>query len=164
MTQPLAGPRLAHALWYAARGVPVFPLKPGTKLPATRHGVKDASTEPHAVAALFMDGRRPFNIGLACGHLFDVIDVDTTDWSIIEQAAGGLPQEAWLGVARTPRGGCHIYIPPAPGASNKVGMLPGIDYRALGGYVVAPPSALHNPDATVGRWEWVDPPQWGVAA
>ena len=37
---------LAAALAYAAAGWPVFPCKPDAKIPATRHGCKDATTSP----------------------------------------------------------------------------------------------------------------------
>jgi len=150
-------PTLGQAFWYARRGVPVFPLKPGTKVPGCRNGVKDATTDVHRVAALFLDGRRPFNIGLACGVKFDVIDIDSPDWDTIDGDTR-LASDT-LGRATTPRGGLHIYVPPQPGARNAVAMLPGIDYRAAGGYVVAPPSVfLPGEQGTVpGAWSWIDP-------
>lgn len=149
-------PTLAHAAWYAARGIPVFPLKPGGKVPATRNGVLDATTNPHRLHALFRDGKRQFNIGLATGYVMDVIDIDTRDWEIIEHATLDLAEDDWIGVARTPRGGCHIWIPVDPEARNAVGMLPGIDYRTRGGYVVAPPS--YNVELGAA-WTWIDPPR-----
>ena len=37
---------LRQALAFAGRGWPVLPCQPGQKTPATRHGVRDASTDP----------------------------------------------------------------------------------------------------------------------
>ena len=39
-------PTLRQALAYARRGWPVFPCQPGQKIPATRHGYRDATTDP----------------------------------------------------------------------------------------------------------------------
>jgi hypothetical protein len=47
--------------------------------------------------------------------------------------------------------GTHYYFQ-ATGFSNKVGLLPGIDYRGAGGYVVAPPSRHRSGR----RYEWDD--------
>ena len=41
----------------------------------------------------------------------------------------------------TPRpGGMHLFVPAREGMGNKAHLLPGIDYRGLGGYVVGAPS------------------------
>ena len=42
-------PALRQALAYARRGWPVFPCQPGQKIPATRHGYKDATTDPEQI-------------------------------------------------------------------------------------------------------------------
>ena len=39
------------AVWYARQGHLVFPLKPGSKVPATAHGFKDATMSEHTVRA-----------------------------------------------------------------------------------------------------------------
>jgi hypothetical protein len=51
------------------------------------------------------------------------------------------PPPAIHGVVSTPRGGQHIYLEPL-GGGNLAGVIPGIDYRGAGGYVLAPPSVL----------------------
>jgi hypothetical protein len=50
------------ALRYAAKGIPVLPCR--GKLPATEHGVHDATTDP-AVIAKWPEG---CNVGIATGH------------------------------------------------------------------------------------------------
>lgn len=137
-------------MWYAERGHLVFPLRPGTKIPATPHGFKDASMNPGTIRAWW--GLTPtFNIGLSTGHLFDVIDVDGPDGirSIAGiEDAGHLPRI--LGTVITPRG-FHIYIAPT-GDGCTTGIRPGIDYRGIGGYVVAPPSQFEGT-----KWTWQEP-------
>ena len=40
---------MRQALSYAEAGWPVFPCQPGQKLPATKHGFKDATTDPDRI-------------------------------------------------------------------------------------------------------------------
>lgn len=149
LTSPSA--LLSAALWYAQQGAPVFPLQVGAKipLPGTR-GFKDATTDPSQIRAWWR-ARPDFNIGLATGHVFDVIDFDGPD-----AIALGYTHPQWwpatIGKVCTPRpGGNHWYVAPT-GAGNKAGMAPGVDYRGLGGYVVAPPSRTD-----IGAYTWLSP-------
>lgn len=149
---------LTCALYYADKGIRVFPLEPGIgydnegkpkgKRPITAHGLNDATIDSDQIRAWWT--RTPqANIGTPTGHQFDVIDVDPPDgWtSLAELKAAGLVPEP-LGYAHTPRGGMHIYVP-VSGDGNATGILPGIDLRGKGGYVVAPPSRC-----AIGSWEW----------
>ena len=67
---------LRQALAYARRGWPVFPCLPGEKIPATRHGYRDATTDQRQITAWF--GRGPdWNLAIATGAPGpDVLDVD----------------------------------------------------------------------------------------
>lgn len=144
----------AAALWYAEVGLHIFPLTPGTKIPLKGSGgCFDATNDPDMVNK-WWSGNPQANIGIATGHLVDVIDIDgpigqrsrLDHWDMLEQ----LP---CLGKVSTPRpGGMHIYVTAAPGRGNKAGLLPGVDYRGTGGYVVAPPSTNEQ-----GRYLWISP-------
>lgn len=173
------------AVRYAEWGWPVFPLKPAgcvcvnnfqdkcavtcicPKSPAIPkrkggNGFKDATTDMDRIAA-WWERHPTHNIGLATGHMFDVIDIDTKDadgkpstdgvQSFIEcLAAQRLPDVH--GIAVTASGGMHLYRP-ATGKGNFTALYKGIDYRGLGGYVVAPPSTLGKP----GRdYAWLTKP------
>lgn len=138
---PRRSPGLASsALWYAEQGLQVFPLQPGSKVPYSgSRGCKDATTDPGQVRRWWAE-RPSANVGLATGHLVDVIDIDGPEGVRSWAAAGDLPPV--LGTVSTPRqGGTHLYVR-ATGAGNRAAMRPGIDYRGLGGYVVAPPSVV----------------------
>src|SRR5258708_39019591 len=67
---------LRQALGYARGGWPVFPCVPGQKIPATRHGFRDATTDEKQITAWF--GRRfGWNLAIATGAPGpDVLDVD----------------------------------------------------------------------------------------
>lgn len=165
-----AGELLAAALDHAARGWHVFPLVPGTKRPAVAGWPDRATTDPDRIEAVWSHGA--YGIGIATGpSRLVVVDLDhkpdldgLTAWTTLttgqpaagqhtdgQPAAGGPVPATWT--VRTPTGGRHLYfIRPATahGGRPALGELrntqsllaPGIDTRALGGYVVAPPTTL----------------------
>lgn len=147
------GALLAAALWYAGAGMPVFPCVPGGKTPATPHGFKDATSDLGQIRKWWTTTPQA-NVGLPTGLRYDVIDIDgpTGYRSLSELKGDQMFPDQYLGRALTPRGGMHYYIP-AAGDGNAGGVMPGIDYRGVGGYVLAPPSV----GANGRRWEWCNP-------
>jgi hypothetical protein len=146
-------PRLLDAaLRYAQWGWPVFPLKPCTKQPATRNGFKDATTDPDRIRA-WWERHPDSNIGLPTGLAFDVIDIDVPEGPASYSQNGDLVPDTHGQVA-TSSGGLHLYIEPT-GDGNRAGIMPGVDYRGVGGYVVAPPSTLGERGRT---WSWIHSP------
>ena len=137
---------LRRALAYASRGWPVFPCRPGSKEPATRHGFHDATTDPDRIRSWWR--RQPAaNLAIATGLPGpDVLDVDQHG-----EAGNGfaafrqLKREGLLDgvstVVATPSGGLHAYF---TGSDQPSGRLPRqhLDFRARGGYVLAPPSQI----------------------
>jgi hypothetical protein len=140
---------LGQALAYAAAGWPVFPCKPDAKEPDTAHGFKDATTDPVVIRAWWQ--RRPDrNVAIATGTPGpDVLDVDVsaegTGWAGFNRLKRvGLLTGAGA-IVRTPRGGLHAYY---RGTGQPCGSLTRaghfIDFKASGGYVLAPPSRVHG--------------------
>lgn len=161
-------PTLADAArWYGSLGLKVFPLTPRSKVPLKgTHGLHDASSDHLQIAGWW--GMRPdCNVGIATGHLVDVLDIDGVEGQVsLSQLIGwdepdiderGTPARmlsSALGIVSTPRaGGVHLFYP-ASGQGNTTGLLPHIDRRGVGGYVVAPPSIVETPDVS-GVYEWV---------
>lgn len=144
------------AMDYASHGWPVFPLGKRSKAPAIPKdkggkGFKQAHTDVERIK-LWWRRHPDHNIGLATGHGFDVIDVDTKDSDGNPSSTGVMSLMQLLkarkipechGVAVTASGGMHLYVKPT-GKGNFAGLRPGIDYRGVGGYVVAPPSLLRG--------------------
>lgn len=147
------------AAYLAGRGLHVFPLTPGSKVPlparlsccggSHRRGCLDALDNVHAARAWWRE-HPTANIGLATGHRVDVIDQDGA-----VGAYWWLRGQDWprvIGVASTPRaGGVHRFVR-AQGLRNGTHIAPGIDYRGAGGYVVAAPSIVDG-----RRYGWVVP-------
>jgi hypothetical protein len=151
---------IGSALWYAEQGLRVFPLTPGTKIPfAKSNGCLDASSNPDIIRG-WWDSEPASNVGIATGYRVDVVDIDGLKgqitrahrpelFDIIEQVA--------IGKVLTPRpGGMHLYVP-AVASGNLGGALEGVDYRGLGGYVVAPPSVVTE-GPNPGTYSWLRPP------
>lgn len=149
---------LQAALWYASVGLHVFPLQPRVKIPYRgSRGFEDATTDPDTIAR-WWTAAPGSNIGIATGHLVDVIDIDgpngVLSWT---QHPDLIPDP--IGTVNTPRpGGSHLWIP-ATGGGNRAGVLPGIDLRGLGGYSIAPPSVLapHADRDYHGPYTWRRP-------
>jgi hypothetical protein len=149
-----------QALAYAARGWPVFPCKPGAKVPNTAHGFLDATTDP-AVIRSWWAQHPGDNVAIATGSpAVDVLDVDVKPGGSGFAALNRLKRAGLVtgasGMVRTRSGGLHLYF---AGTRQDCGRLPGhfLDFKAAGGYVIAPPSFV-DADATgpAGRYELVD--------
>jgi hypothetical protein len=156
---------LRRALACAAHGWPVFPCRPGQKIPATRHGHLDATTDEQRITAWFgPDNGR--NLAVATGSPGpDVLDIDqhgtaSNGFAALDRlrAAGLLDGAA--AYVRTPSGGLHAYF---TGTRQRNGRLPAhhLDFRSAGGYVLVPPSQvggrpyqpLETPNGQ-GRLDW----------
>ena len=135
-----------QALAYARHGWPVFPCLPGQKIPATRHGFRDATTDQEQITDWFGHGAG-WNLAIATGAPGpDVLDVDQHGPAGNGYAAFNRLRRAGLadGAAayvRTPAGGMHAYF---TGSGQHNGRLPShhLDFRSAGGYILAPPSQV----------------------
>jgi len=145
-----------RAMAYARHGWPVFPCRPGTKEPATRHGFRDATTDPNQIRSWWQ--RQPAaNVAIATGRPGpDVLDVDQHG-----EAGNGfeafcrLRDEGLLdnvsAIIATPSGGLHAYF---TGSDQPTRRLPRqhLDFRARDGCILVPPSQINGiPYRLVGR-------------
>ena len=176
---------LGAALDYAGRGWPVFPLhgivrgrctcgrdcgSPG-KHPLVRRGLHEATTDVREIKEWWTRWRRA-NIAVVTGEPsgFVVVDIDLPRAvAPLDAVVHKLPRTL---TGLTGGGGIHLLLraPQDRSLHNHAsrlpgtgGDLPGIDLRATGGYIVAPPS-LH---ISGYRYEWLDPniaiacvPEW----
>lgn len=148
-----AAPRLHDAaLEYARWGWPVFPLGRHSKVPAIPkakggNGVHDATTDLERIDR-YWSKHPDHNIGVATGHLFDVLDVDPEHggtWEFLKLLEANVIRPVH-GVSVTASGGMHLlYRPNDRGNTTRWHDTPGLDWRGAGGYIVAPPSTLGKP-------------------
>jgi len=142
--------KLSQLLFYAERGWPVFPCRPGAKAPLTNKGFKDASVDEVQIRA--WHGRHPgANWAIRTGSRESggagilAVDIDRKNgglenWEMLRDENAGAIETP---TARTGGGGQHIYLAHPDGLDVSIGagvLGPGIDIRANGGYVIAPPS------------------------
>ncbi|MEU4624424.1 bifunctional DNA primase/polymerase [Actinoplanes sp. NPDC023801] len=159
---------LTTALAYARHGIPVLPVhtpdRSGVcscdrgarcdrsgKHPRLRHGLREASTDPYQIRLWWTFWPRA-NVGLRTGVVMDVADVDSAEgWHGLCRLLGGsVPAGPQV---RTGSGGRHLWFRPT-GYGNRVRLLPGLDWRGSGGYVLAPPSR----HASGGDYRWIRRP------
>lgn len=150
--------RAVHAeLWQSAldlceMGLPIFPCAPGDKKPAViehlgiKHGFKEW---PKFQSIDFVDkvwGELPFNIGIYTGGPVYVVDADTA------AAAQNVIDYCHENPTATTARGAHWYFW-SHGAELKSYRFArtGCDFKAGGGYVIAPPSV--HPSGK--RYAWV---------
>ena len=168
---------LDAALHYARSGIAIFPCDPRDKKPLTRHGFKDATRDEGQIRAWWTTYPHAM-IGIPTGEVngiwaFDV-DLDPAKnvngfvplAELIAQH-GELPKTL---TSITPRGGRHLVFnwqEKLTLRNSKNNVASGLDVRANGGYIIAPPSV--RDDGVSYRWDAdggnkpVDAPDWLIA-
>ncbi|NMC21991.1 MAG: hypothetical protein GYA33_16415 [Thermogutta sp.] len=162
---------LDHALRYAALGYRVLPVAPRRKTPILANWPAEAATDEATIRKWFEQWPAA-NVGIATGRGLIALDLDpqalSVDWP--GEARRRELKATRCPLAKTPRGGWHLYFRAPRPWHNSAGVIaPGVDTRGAGGFVVAPPSGT-----TTGRYQWVralvrldqlpPPPEWLVQA
>jgi len=149
---------LETALAYAFRGWPILPCRPRAKEPLTAHGLLEAVTDGKTIRAWWQ--RWPAaNVGIALGASARIVALDVDprhggDAALSEfcHDHGPLPS--------TPHsltgGGGHHFLFVHPGGKLKAmyQLADGLELRADGAYIVAPPSI--HPNGQFYAWEASD--------
>jgi bifunctional DNA primase/polymerase-like protein/primase-like protein len=152
---------------YMRRGWSIIPIRPGDKRPLVRWDQFQHRRAGEAETCDWFRTCADAGIGIVTGTVSGlvVLDVDVRhsgDVALqqLEREHGRLPTTV---ECRTGGGGRHLYFAHPGGlVRNKAGLAPGVDIRANGGYVVAPPS-LHGSGL---RYVWADgraPDNIGIA-
>jgi putative DNA primase/helicase len=142
------------ALHYAKQGWPVFPLTIGGKEPLKgSHGFQDATLDLNRIEVWWQQSPDS-NIGIATGRRSGVlvIDVDPRKCAKCLESLHQLALPETFTV-RTWSGGWHLYFTLPAESKITIGadLLPGVDWRANGGYVVAPGSIVNGALYTIAK-------------
>jgi Bifunctional DNA primase/polymerase, N-terminal len=163
---------LHAALDYAARGIPVYPVhwprpiaggaslacscrqrqacdRPA-KHPLVRHGVNDATSDPARLERWWQRWPQA-NLGLATGIVFDALDVDgPPGLAALRQLAPTVDLRLPGPLVATGGGGWHHWFAPTGLGNRPPRGVSHVDWRGIGGCVLAPPSRHISGD--MYRW------------
>ncbi len=134
------------AFEYLSKGWSPIRLRAREKIPAGPWALYQEEKATHEEVENWPDES---NVGIVTGGVSGILVVD------FDPKNGG-DADAWLREYPTPcvvdtgSGGVHAYYRYADGVGNCAGLLPGVDVRGEGGYVVAPPSV--HPSGGTYRW------------
>ncbi len=158
-------PPLQHALYLAALGYRVIPIRPGSKHPPVAAWQDAATNDADIITAWWNGLYRNHGIGILTGNMADgtrffALDIDDTDAksgseSLADLVAehGELPDTI---TSHTGSGGRHMLLKVPPGVecprNDQSGHLaPGIDVRGEGGQIVVAPTV--HPNGREYVWE-----------
>ena len=153
--------KLEAALTYASWGWKVLPVVPNGKVPATAHGVHDATDDPDQIRAWFTSNP-DLNIGVAAGQASGLVvyDIDPRNggqdsWDEWTAKHGNLP----AGITALTAGGGYHYLAAYQEGIKSCKLLDGVDLLANGRYFVAYPSEING---KTYQWEASSDPFDGV--
>src|SRR5262249_5915206 len=145
--------RLEQALEYQRRGFSVIPIKSKDKRPLISWETYQVEPAGEATIKHWFESFADANIGLVTGRVSDCIVVDLDSENAKEELKsllgdynlGAVPR------SRTGKGWQLFFKYPDVSIPNRTGVLPNVDVRGDGGYVVAPPSI--HPSGKEYKWQ-----------
>ncbi len=145
MSAPLNAPSLSApakewALYYLRRGWSVVPVRRGEKIPAVPwHQYQHRRATLAEIEDWYADPT--MGVGIVTGPISNLIVADFDGALGAETEAQILPRIGVGPVALTGGGGTHrLMAHPGRKVPTRTGVLPGMDVRGDGGFIVAPPS------------------------
>lgn len=138
---------LDSALSYLKLGWSVIPLKPNSKEPLIKWAEFQKRRAPEAEVRTWFAQNPDMNVGIVTGAISDlsIVDLDGPEGY---QSGESLGLES--GVVSLTGNGRQLWFKNDVTLKNSVKLFPGVDVRADGGFVVAPPSV--HPNGRTYRW------------
>jgi len=146
---------------YAQRGWRVFPCIPKAKKPLIKQWQKLASTDQEQIRD-WWEKWPDANIGLATGKESGLLSLDIdgpkgeASWTLLQSEIPEIPEDTLeQKTGRTDGGRQLLYnYPQDRNIRNRTDVLPGIDVRGEGGYIIIPPSI--HPSGQAYTWPYGD--------
>lgn len=155
-----------HAVEYAVRNWPIFPLRGKIPAIAGGHGVLDATCDLETIAHWWSGPYAGCNVGGRVPDSMFVLDIDPrhgglTTLKTLESRYGQLP-DTLTTVSGRGDGGTHRFYRRPVGKLSSRRLGTGIDIKTSSGYVVLPPSIHPDSRKPYSRIDGpvADPPAW----
>ncbi len=131
---------LQAALHYLEKGFSVIPIRPDKK-PFTQWTEFQRRLATEAEIREWWDKWPKANVGIVTGEISGVFVVDCDNEEAYQKIQELLPDNFVSCIVKSPRG-YHIYLfySASQTIGNATGIMPGVDIRGEGGYIIAPPS------------------------
>lgn len=142
---------LQAALAYTERGFSVIPIRPDKKPFIKWVSCQTKKATPEEIKSWFTKWPSAM-IGICTGEISGVLVIDCDNEEAYQKIQELLPDSFITCIAKTPRG-YHLYLiyPKGQRIGNAAGIIPGVDVRGEGGYIIAPPSI--NADGKSYAWQ-----------
>ncbi|MFQ5853110.1 MAG: bifunctional DNA primase/polymerase [Candidatus Binatia bacterium] len=141
------------ALDYVRQNLSVIPARPYDKRPLLpwEKYQKERATEDQINQ--WWTAHRDANVAIVTGAVSDLVVIDVDKAETVEELKKRFPDYDFRKVprSRTGRGWQLFFKHPGVAVPNRAGILPGLDVRGDGGYVVVPPSI--HPNGKPYTWE-----------
>lgn len=140
------------ALQYQQKGFPVIPIRPDKK-PFISWQEFQSRKATEAEIKNWWSKWPDAMIGIVTGKISKLFVLDCDTQEAIEKIESMLPDGFLCPIAQTPRDGRHYYFTYPEDANLTVGtqIMPGIDFRGEGGFIIVPPSINGNGKA----YQWL---------
>jgi hypothetical protein len=141
---------LGAALRYAEKGLSVIPCKPDKTpfIPWKPYQTNKAT--PEEIRNWWVKWPEAM-IGIVTGEISGLLVIDADNDEARRTIQDLLPDGLVIPIAKTPRGWHYYFLyPVGAGLTSGAGVLPGVDFRGNGGYIIAPPSKREG-----GTYAWL---------
>jgi len=142
--------RLQAALHYLDKGFSVIPIRPDKKPFIQWQDFQKRRATAEEIRAWWTKWPMA-NVGIVTGEISGIFVIDCDNEEAYNKIQELLPDSFITCIAKTPRG-YHLYLiyPKGQNISNATSIIPGVDIRGEGGYIIAPPSV--NVEGKVYTW------------